>query len=94
MSPLVGGGDTKLYGSILERRIVSREFVEPHVMRSNEAELLQARIGEPPAAPLVDPHAMRDHARQRALGINQGRTLGLRVQHPFLAASLVGSGKA
>jgi hypothetical protein len=37
---------------------------------------------------------MCNYARQRALRIDQAWTPGLRIQHPFLTATLVGSGKA
>ena len=63
-------------------------------MSADQAQLFQARIGESPTAPLVGPHAMCNHAGQRALGIDQTRTPGLGVQHPLLSAALVGCGKA
>ncbi len=92
--PLVRGGDTKRDRPVVESRFVSREFVEPDVMSADQAQFLQARIGEAPTAPLVGPHAMCNRARQRALGVDQARTLRLRVQHPFLSAALVACGKA
>jgi len=61
--PLVCSGGVELLRPTLEGRFVGRELVEPDIMSTNEAQLLQVRIGEPPAAPLVDPDAVSYHAR-------------------------------
>jgi hypothetical protein len=92
--PLIRGGAAKYYRTGLKGRVVGRKLVEPDIMRADEAQLLRARVGKAPTAPLVGPDAMRDHARQCAFGVDQAGTLRLRIQHPFLAANLVGRGKA
>src|ERR1700730_16388433 len=93
LPPLVRGGDTKRYRPVLEGLVVSSELVEPDVMSADQAQVFQARIGESPTTPLIRPHTMCNHPRERALGIDQARTLRLRIRHPFLAAASIGCRK-
>jgi len=45
--------------------------------------LFQARIGEPPAAALVNPSAVSQHAAKGAFRIVQPNAYDVRVEHPL-----------
>ena len=55
---------------------------------------LVSPVGEAPAAALVGPHPIGEHARERLLGIDLGDALGLGIEHPLLAPLAVHRRKA
>jgi hypothetical protein len=46
LPPLIGAGASKLYRPVLECRLIGRELIEPDVISADQAQLLQARIGD------------------------------------------------
>ena len=85
--------DTALLGTGRGERLGVREFgivrahvVQRHVVRVEQTQLFQVRVGEPPAAPLIDPEAMGKAFANGSLGIHPPGPLDVRFLHPLISA--------
>jgi hypothetical protein len=85
LAALVGIGAAKLGRRSGECVVIGRKLVERHVISANKAQFLKVRIREAPAAPLVDPRAVRKHASEGALGLYLAHAFDLGIEHPFLS---------
>src|SRR5260221_13108240 len=84
----------KLRWRTCEHTVVSSEFVERDILGVDKSQVFQIRVGEPPAAPLVDPAAMCQHARERTLGLHLANTLDLGIAHHLLSPLTIAGGES
>ena len=77
-------------GALAKALVIGSKLIERDIFGTDEAELLQIGVGEPPTASLVNPGAMGQHPGQRALGLDLADALDLGVEHPFLPPFAVG----
>src|SRR5260370_8740119 len=84
----------KLRWRTCEHTVVSSEFVERDILGVDKSQVFQIRVGEPPAAPLVDPGAMCQHARERTLGLHLANTFDLGIEHPLLSPLTIAGGES
>ena len=68
-----------------ERFVIGRKIVERDVVSANKAQFFEVRIRETPAAPLIDPGAVRKHASQRAFRLHLANAFDLGIEHPLLS---------
>ena len=59
------------------------QLVEAEVVDLDELELLEVRVRVAPAAPLIEPDAVREHLAQGALGLLEVEALERRLEQPL-----------
>jgi hypothetical protein len=84
----------KLKWRCCERTVVSSKVVERDILGVDKSQVFQVRVGEPPAAPLVDPSAVRKNARERTLGLDLADAFDLRIEHPLLPPLPIAGGES
>ena len=78
---------TKFSRGVRECAVVRGELIDRNIIGPHQPQLFQVRIGEPPAAALVNPSAVSQDAGKGAFGIVQPNAYDVRVEHPLLSSA-------
>jgi len=72
-----------MVGASVNSASLAARSSSPRLVHRHEAELLQVRVGEAPAAALIEPHAVREHLAKGRFGLLEVEASEGRFEEPL-----------